>query len=166
MKTYKALRLFEANPLLKELARKLFDITPIKITGDIKVPPPLKCTENVTVLELPLDEKYSKANLDYQKNEQGRDTFDVFLGTVFQVGAANMQEEKDERIESLKCEIKVLRDERSSNWALIKELRQRQLPEGKTEDELAKAREDIDSLKKKVNNLQLQKCLQQTKTNN
>lgn len=94
---------------LIKIASKLFSTTEINIKNDIDLKDFFDCIDDDDIhgiMSLSPKEQMEKENLEYNKNEQGRDFFNSFLTLVIQSGVKLGHLQKEKEILDLKDKLK------------------------------------------------------------
>ena len=92
----------------------------------------------------------TKSNLNYQRDEQGRDYFNTFLTLVIQFGVLLGHKEKDKEIKELKDKLEFEKMIGGMKDTEMNNLRQNQMPKGDLESEILKLRNEVLTLKRQL----------------
>jgi hypothetical protein len=137
---------------LIKVAKKLFTYKLNKLTGDIDLEGKFDFIKYdiYGAASLSPKEYMEKSNLNYQRDEQGRDYFSTFLTLVIQFGVYLGHKEKDKVIEDLNEKLKFEKMIGGMRDTEYEKLRQNQMPSGDLETEILNLREENLKLKQQL----------------
>ena len=146
--------LHQTKSKLRKLANQLFEITPKELTEDVELNGDFDYIKSDVhgVVSFSPKQQVTLDNLNYQRDEQGRDYFSIFLTIAVQAGVymgfEQKQKELDEMTKNYENEREYAKEIREDYSDSIKQLRLNQMPSGELSDEIIKLREEISKLKK------------------
>lgn len=135
---------------LLNLASKVFTYTNNELTSDVDLEKKFDfITSDVHgVVSYSPQQNFELGNLNYNRDEQGRDYFSTFITLAIQCGVAMGYEQKNKEISELKENLKYEKEMISMYRTDIKELRKSQLPkDNDLSEEILKLREEISKLR-------------------
>lgn len=153
------MRFYDIKQELIKLAGKLFTYTPRELDGDIDLNGKFDFIDYKIVgpVSHKPQELMEKSNLDYNRDEQGRDYFNSFLTIAIQCGVYLGHEEKEKEISDLKENIEFKTSLLDSYKNLIKELKLHQMGEGDLESQIIELRNKVSEQNKTINHLMIYK---------
>jgi len=143
---------------LTKVAAKLFDYKPIDLKGDVDLEGKFDYIKYdiYGVRSFSPSQQMEKENLEYNRDEQGRDFFSSFLTLVIQAGVY-LGQQMDKEIEDMKRELE--NEKKFHNYARdeCKKLKRNQMGKGTVEDEVVKLRKELAERDKKIHHLEIYK---------
>jgi len=137
---------------LIKVAKKLFTYKLNLLTGDIDLEGKFDFIKYdiYGAASLSPKEYLEKSNLNYQRDEQGRDYFNTFLTLVIQFGVYLGYKEKEKEIKDLKEKLEFEKMINGMRDREQEKLKQNQMPSGDLESEIIKLRDEVLGLKKQL----------------
>ena len=94
-------------------------------------------------------QQMNKYNLEYNRDNQGRDFFNSFLTLVIQVGVKLGHIQKSDEIDKLKSELEYQKGRADERFDMLmearEELRHHKMPKGTLEDEIVSLRKELEA---------------------
>jgi hypothetical protein len=142
---------------LIKVAKKLFTYKLNLLTGDIDLEGKFDEIgyDIYGAASLSPKEYMERENLNYQRDEQGRDYFNTFLTLVIQFGVFLGYKEKEKEIKDLKEKLEFEKMIGGIRDREQEKLRQNQMPSGDLESEIIKLRNEVLDLKRQLQDVSI-----------
>lgn len=159
------IQLYDVKQNLLKIASKVITYTNNELTGDVDLEKKFDFikSEVYGVVSFSPQENFELENLNYSRDDQGRDYFSSFITLAIQCGVAMGHEQKNKEISELKENLKTEKELKQFLFSDIKELRNNQLPkDGDLSEEIIKLRKEISELKEQNTKLSTYKSAFET----
>ena len=150
---------YNAKQELLKIAKQLFTYEMKELEGDVNIGELFDCItyKIYGAASFGPKKQMEKANLEYSRDDQGRDFLNSFLTLVIQSGVKLGHLELEKEMEDLKSKLEYQREKADmymdSYSKQIEELRHHKMPEGTLEDEIVSLRKQLDEEKMKNHTL-------------
>ena len=159
------IQLYDVKQNLLKLASKVITYTNNELTCDVDLEKKFDFikSEVYGVVSFSPQENFELENLNYSRDDQGRDYFSTFITLAIQCGVAMGHEQKNKEISGLEKNVDEYKECIDEYFSEIKELRNKQLPkDGDLSEEIIKLRKEISELKEQNTKLSIYKSAFET----
>lgn len=151
--------LSEVREILMGIADNLFTLKENEVKDTIDLNGKLDWVTPVAhgIMSPSPQEQLTPDSLNWGKAEQGRSFFDVFIAIAVQCGVQMGIDSQQDKIEEYKSDVKFFKAMKNEFETENKKLLMNQMPQGDTQSEILKLREEKKQLEKKISQLEVYK---------